>query len=835
MQIQWNDYRKHILAIGLFLALVLIYFSPSVFQGKVIRQGDMEKYKGMVEEMIRYGKSGQNKDKEVVAWSGSMFSGMPTYTTTVMYAPRNYVGYLEKPMKWIDNYGGSILLVSLICFYVLMCVLGVNFWLAIAGSIAFAFASYNLIIIEAGHITKAYVIGYMPLVVAGIFLLFRNKLFMGAALTTLGITFSLLNNHIQITYYLALFCFILYLGFLFIEIREKQYRKLLKITGILLVCVIVGVLPNGKNLYSNMEMSKESLRGPTELTHETTQSGEKISSGLDIDYAFAWSYGKAETFTLMIPDFYGGASGGELDKSSELYQSLKARGAQVGESVRSYTYWGDQPFTSGPVYFGAIVCFLFVLGMFVIRHPLKWWIFGGTVFFIFLSWGRNFAAVNEFLFHYLPLYNKFRTPSMALVIPGLTFPLVAMWGLKEIVQQKVEKAYLKKSLYYAAGLTGGFCLLFALLPGMFLDFVSPLDVNYQLPDWYYKALVADRQSLLRADAFRSFVFILLGAVLVNWFRVTKDKVKTGKYMLMGLTALILVDLWGVDKRYLNDENFVSPHAVNPYPMTVADREILKDQDPSYRVLNLNDPFNETNTSYYHKSIGGYSPAKLRRYQELIDHRIMGEIQLIVTAFKNAKTAEEITNVFKNTPTLDMLNMRYVIYNPQQPPLYNPYADGNAWFVDSLEIVKNADAEIAALNRINPLVTAVVDERFAGELRGYTFRKDTNAVIEMTSYEPIKVVYRSKADTEQLAVFSEIYYPHGWQAFIDGKPVPHFRTDWILRGLKVPAGEHIIEFKFVPKAYLTAANIAAVSSLIVVLFFIFALVWSLWKYNRKPEA
>lgn len=834
MKIQMKEIRNHLIAIAVFVAVVLIYFSPSIFGGKEIPQGDMIKYKGMSEEVRRYAETPEGKANDVVAWTGSMFSGMPTYHITVPGTPVNSVSYLEKPVKSIDYLGGSMVLTGLICFYILMCVMGVRQWLAVAGSIAFALASYNLIIIAAGHITKAYVIGYMPLTIAGLILVFRQKWLLGSALTTLGIVLSIMNNHIQITYYLALFCFVIYLGYSYGMIRRKEYKVWGKITGILVACVLVAVLPNLGNLYANAEMSKESMRGPTELTEKVSK--EKVSSGLDIDYAFSWSYGKAETMTLLIPNFYGGSSGGELGKNSNLYKTLRSNGYAVGDKIQSYTYWGDQPFTSGPVYFGALVCFLFVLGMFVIKNPLKWWILGGTVFFIFLSWGNNFMALNEFLFHHLPLYNKFRTPSMSLVIPGLVFPIVGMWGLKEILTQQVEMCLLKKALYYALGITGGLCLIFWLMPGAFLDFSAARDVMYQLPDWYYRDLLADREMLLKHDALRSLVYILLGAALVYGFVVAKDKKKTATYVGIGLALLILVDLWSVDKRYLSNDSFADPRTVNPFVKSAADVEILKDKDPSFRVMNLNDPFQESYTSFYHKSIGGYNAAKLRRYQELIDHHIGREVRILSTALQSGdKAATGVqSEIFRHTPVLNMLNARYVIANPKEKPVKNPEAYGSAWFAEKLELVPDADAEMLALGKADLLKTAIVDKRFEAETAGLVLRKDSTAVIRMTAYEPVKLTYTSVSATEQLAVFSEIYYPHGWQAYIDGKPVPHFRTNWVLRGMKVPAGEHTIEFKFVPEGYIAATRTASVSSVLILLFVLFAVGCSLWNWYRKEE-
>jgi hypothetical protein len=836
MKSQIKNGLKHLFAIALFFTLTIIYFAPAIFSGKVIPQGDVEKFQGMYQELRDYSKTDNGKEQGVIAWTGSMFSGMPAYSIGVPGTPINFFNIIEAPFKAIDSHGGTPVLLGLISFYILMCVMGVNIWLAIAGSIAFAFASYNIIILEAGHITKAYVIAYMPLTIAGMLLVFKEKWLLGGILTILGISLSIKNNHIQITYYLAIFCVILFLAYLVQQIRKKQYEKLIKSTILFLICIIVAILSNLGSLYSNYEMSKESLRGKSELTEKTTGSSEKISSGLDIEYAFTWSYGKAETMTLLIPNFYGGASGENLGQDSEVYKAMKSHGAQIGKTVQAATYWGDQPFTSGPVYFGALVCFLFVLGMFVIKNPVKWWIFGVTIFFIFLSWGRNFMIFNEFLFHYLPMYNKFRTVSMSLVIPGMTFIIIGIWGLKEIFTQKIDKKKLLKSFYWSLGIVGGLCLIFSIMPGTFLDFRSSNDAQYQFPDWYYNALLADRESLLKSDAFRSLVFILLGAALIHWFiKSKKNATNIAKYASIGIAMLVLIDLWTVDKRYINDDSFVVKKSIDAYKKTNADNFILRDTDFSYRVLNMNNPFNDSYTSYYHKSIGGYSAAKLRRYQELIDHRISKEIGQIGNTFQQAKTYDDLTNIFQNTPTLNMLNARYIIYNPEQPPIANPNAFGNAWFVNNYKFVENADEEIAALNEINPLEIAVIDQKFSKNIAGLSFQKDENASIEMISYEPVRVRYKSNAVSNQLAVFSEVYYPHGWEATIDGNPVEHFRTDWTLRGMIVPAGEHLIEFKFIPKEYIAASRIASVSSLLILLLLLAVIGWTGWNYYKKETA
>lgn len=830
---------KHLLALILFLGLVMVYFSPAVFDGKVILQGDNIKATGMGNsQMEQYAETAE--PGEFSAWSDAMFGGMPYSAGYGRPAPK-MPSYLVVD-RWLKSVGfthAAMVFVGLVCFYLLMCVMGVNRWLAIAGAIAFAFASYNLIIIEAGHIVKAYVIGYMPLTLAGMVLLFRRRYLWGAVLFLLGVALSLANMHIQITYYLMLLCLFVYAGFVWKKIKEKAYAEWGKTSLIMLVCVGLAVLPNAQGMYSNWDLGQHSIRGASELTPKPDASGkvEKASTGLDKEYAFQWSYGWKELLTFLVPDAYGGSSGGTLDSSSELHKALRKHGAQVGKEVQTYTYWGDKAFTSGPVYFGALTCFLFVLGMFVIRNPMKWWLFAGAVFLTFLALGRNFDAFNDVMFHHLPLYNKFRTVEMALVIPGLVFPIVAIWGLWEVLSRKAEEERLRKGFFWALGLTGGICLVLWLMPSLLLDFRSVYDVQFQnqVPDWYYTALLVDRASLASSDALRSLVFILFGAGLLVCFRKAKDKTKAATVVGIGVTVLMLVDLWTVDRRYLNDADFVKQQPAEMYRESVADKEILKDTDSTFRVLNIDNPWQETNTSYFHHSIGGYHAVKLRRYQELIDYRLGGELRQIIAALQKAQTAGDAMSALAACPSLNMLNTRYIIYNPEQPPLRNPFAFGNAWFVDVLEVVENADAEIAALDRIDPRRTAVVDKRFQDELEGFVLQKDSTATISLEHYRPNRLTYRTKAESEQLAVFSEIYYQPGWKVTIDGKEAPHFRADWILRGMRVPAGEHTLVFEFRPEGYVTAAYISSYSSFLILLLLLAAVgrsAWKEWKRMRR---
>lgn len=817
----------HVFAVLLFALLPVLYFSPVVMDDKSLPQGDVLKFEGMAKELLDYN-TPDNKD--VIAWQGNMFSGMPSYHTTVIGAPANNLSFIGKMLSVLDYNCIRMVFIGLVSFYILMYVLGVRRWLAVAGSIAFAFASYNIIIIAAGHMTKAYVIAYMPLVVSGMLLLFKGKRLWGTTLFTLGTAMSISENHLQITYYLMLLSLSLFIGYAYRSIKAKKYKDFIITSLIMLGCVILAVLPNAANMYANIEMSNASTRGATELT-TTTADGEKISSGLDKDYAFQWSYQKRELLTLLIPNAFGGGSVGTLGQDSELYKAAKAQGAQLGKEIQTYTYWGDK-FTSGPVYFGALVCFLFVFGMFVIRSPYKWWLFAGSVFLTFLALGRYMDWFNDIMFHYLPLYNKFRTVEMALVIPGLVFPMIGFWGLKELLAGNVVQETFKRGMIGALAITGGLCLIVWLIPDMLLDFSSPLDSRYQFPDWYYNALIADRASLASADALRSLIIILLGAGLVFLYWKARNKKTMALVLSAGTAVLILGDLWTVDKRFLNDDDFVKEKPHETYKPSVADNEILKDKDPSYRVLNLNDPFQETSTSYFHKSIGGYHAAKLRRYQELIDHRLVGELGGIISALQQAQSIEDVAESLASSPSLNMLNTRYIIYNPGQPPIQNPFAYGNVWFVSEVKVVENTDAEIKALDEIRPLRTAVVDARFASELEGFTPAADSTASITLTSYRPNRLTYSSETSSDQLAVFSEIYYQPGWRVTIDGQPASHFRADWILRAMIVPAGKHEIVFEFYPETYVLAANVSAYSSFLILLLLIAAIGYSAWKSYRQ---
>jgi hypothetical protein len=814
----------HLIAIICFLGVTFVYFSP-LLDGKTLPQSDVQQYKGVSRELSQF----YNQEGESSAWTGSVFSGMPAYQIGIWGGTPNFLDYLEAPVKALGSSSAGPVFAGMLMAYILFCIMGVGTIPAILGAIAYSLSSYNIIIIDAGHVTKAWAIAYMPLVIASFAAAFKRKYLLAGLVMALGLALQIKNNHLQITYYTGLLCVFLYIGLLIEDILKKNISGFFKATGALAIGVVIAILCNMGNIYSNYEMSKESTRGKSELT-QPTQS-EKQSSGLDKDYAFAWSYGKAETFSLLIPDINGGASGGLLSPDSHLYQAIKTNAPQApleSKGIQAQTYWGDQPFTSGPVYFGAIICFLFVLGMFVIKSPVKWVLFAATVFFIFLSWGRNFEGFNDWFFYHFPMYSKFRAVSTALVIPALTMLIIAIWGLKEFLSQREDIKKLQTQLYISLGITCGISLLIWIAPGIFgLNFISANDSQWinQVPDWYYNALIADRKDLLSSDALRSLIYILLtGGVLVAILK-SKDKKNIITYCSIVLVILVTADLWSIDKRYLNNDKFQSKLTYNtdqPFQQTAADKVILQDKQPSYRVLNLNNPFNETHTSYFHKSIGGYHAAKLKRYQELIDYNLQNEIASIIKSF-DTQNIDSITEAFKANTALNMLNTKYIIFHPEQAPLVNPYAIGNAWFVSDYKFVDNADEEIAALQSTNLHTTAIIDKRFEQELKGLTITSDSTASIELTNYKPNNLKYRLSTQTEQLVVFSEVYYANGWEAYIDGKPASHFRADWTLRAMRIPAGEHEIDFKFIPHEYNTARTIASASSGLLLLLFIAGLV------------
>ena len=790
----WTKTWPHLVAIVTFVLLVMVYFAPQVFENKQLPQGDMISARGMGHDAREY----HEQTGEWSHWSNSMFGGMP-YNVTSGVDSKSIFRPISTLMK-VSFHGETtaVLWLLLIGFYIFMLAVGSGPWLGIVGAIAFAFGSYNLIIIGAGHVTKGWVLATVPAVIGGCMLCYQKKYIVGFIVTLLATGLNVYWNHQQISYYTLLMLIPLAITYLVYAIREKKQKQFWTASAALVVAAIMAIAPAMDKLLPTWDYSKETMRGGAVL--KGTEDSEAGKSGLNREYAFQWSYGKAETMTLLIPNFYGGSSNYALGEDSETYKTVKkyAGSSQAKQIVKSLpTYWGDQPFTSGPVYAGAIICFLFVLGLLAVKGPERWWLLAAVIIGILLSWGRNLPSLNNWLFDHLPLYNKFRTPSMSLVMTTTAMAMLGMLALRALLKKEVEL----KHIYIATGITGGLCLLFALFPGLAGGFTAKMDA--QLPEWLSECLLDDRRAMLTSDAWRSLCFILLAAA--GAFAYLKiEKMRSGILIaLMGV--LILADLWTVDKRFLNDDHFV-PKKRTLVTMTEADKQILADKDPNYRVLNLTtSTFNDAQTSYFHKSVGGYSPAKLRRYQDIIDYYFAGNINMNV---------------------LNMLNTRYVI--TQQGVQYNPEAFGNAWFVQNIDWVNNPNEEIAAIGNIDLLQKAVIDTCWRTKVsEGLAMTQP--ASIRLTNYaNPGNLFYESESSEDGLAVFSEVYYKT-WKAFIDGKEVPVVRANYILRAIEVPAGKHTIEFRCEDDLLLDTQIVSTIASCMVVLVIILLLV-----FRRKIE-
>ena len=799
-----RDVLPHLIAILIFLVLVAVYFYPVLFEGKGLSQHDILQFKGGAQEIVEY----REKTGEEALWTNSMFSGMPSYLINTRY-PGDFSGIIHTILTFsLPALAGNIF-ITLLCAYILFVTLGMRSWLAVVGAIAFAFTSYNIIILEAGHNTKSLTIAYIPMVLAGLLYALRKNLWIGAALFAVGLTLNLHFNHLQMTYYMLLLVIVFGIVEVIFAIRNGAIAELLKRGAVLLLAAILAVGVNFGRLLTTAEYTPYSIRGKSELS--SPDNGNQASSGLDRDYAFNWSYGVSETMTLLIPDFNGGSSSASLDEDSETYQAFIRMGApqpQALQLVKSLPlYWGAQPMTSGPVYVGAIICFLFVLGLFIVDRRWVSWLVAGTILSLLLAWGKNFEAFNYFMFDYFPGYNKFRAVSSALVIAQIAIPFLAILALAKLVNAKGEIKDLDKKLLISGGITGGICVLVWLFAGM-ASFTSPIDQNLIQAQFPVDAIRADRESLMRSDALRSLVFIVLALGVLYFY--LKDKL-SATVAIVGVGVLILVDLWVVDKRYLNNDDFQKQVVETHFQPTQADRIIMQDSALSYRVYYLPNAFNDARSSYYHKSIGGYHGAKLRRYQDVIDRHISQN----------------------NLEVLRMLNTKYAITgDPKQPVQLVPDPLGNAWFVEEIKPVESPDEELDALTLFDAGRTAVVDvTKFP--IEDHVYNPD-NSSIKLVTYEPDYLKYTYEAKEEGVVVFSEIYYPEGWQAYLDGEPVDHFRANYILRAMKVPAGKHTIEFRFDPKSYKVGNTVSLISSILLVLMIAGAIMFTVKKKAREEE-
>ncbi len=820
----------YLVAIVVFLAITLTYFSP-LLEGKKLQQHDIAMWKGMSKEISDF----RDSTGEEALWTNSMFGGMPAWQISVQYKA-NLMRYVDKIITLGLPSPANLVFLYFVGFFILLLVLRVNPWVSLAGSIAFALSSYFFIILGAGHTSKAHAIGYMAPVLAGIILTYRGKYWQGALLTAIALALEIKAGHLQITYYLLIVIFFYGVYQLIVTAVDKTWPGFLKATGWLMLAAFLAVLTHSTNLWATYEYGKETMRGKPELSKELKNK----SSGLDRDYITAWSYGKGETWSLLIPDVKGGASGQignqkALNNADSRYRNIIAKQS---------SYWGDQPGTSGPVYVGAFVLFLAILGMFILDDRLKWMLFAVTVLSIMLAWGKNMMWFTDIFIDFVPGYNKFRAVSMTLVIAELAIPILAFMALNKIIQTPDLLKKNMKLFYISLGLTAGFILLFYMFPTSFFSFLSQYEKDQfrQLEATndpaqiraFIDNLEAVRIAIFREDALRSLFFIIVGASLLMAFAY--GKMKKG-WLIAGVTLLILIDLYGVDRRYLNNQNFIpARQADKPFVPSRADKDILKDHDPDFRVLDLSkSTFNDASCSYFHKSIGGYHGAKLQRYQDLIDEYLNPEIMDLVNSLPGQHPQKELEQILSRQHVLNMLNTKYVILRPDMMPLPNDNAFGNAWFVKDYVVVKNADEEIAALGKYDLRTTAIVDDDFKDLLpeKG-TFGGDTAAVIRLDSYAPNKLVYSFSSKTEQLVVFSEIYYNKGWDVYLDGEQVPYFRANYVLRAMTVPAGDHQIEWKFKPRVWYVGEKISFASSLLLILLLLGVLVFEGRKYFEKRK-
>lgn len=841
MQFSFKKFLPYIAAVAVFAVLTLIYFKP-LLSGKEISQHDIMQARGMSKEIGDF----REKYNSEPLWTNSMFGGMPAYQVSTKY-PGNWMFTVNNALIQILPHPGGQIFMCFIGFFILLLCLQIEPWLALVGSIAYGLSTYFIVALGAGHNSKINALAYLPAVIGGVILLFRGKWWLGFAVTALFMALELTANHVQITYYGFMIIGAIVIGYMYQAFKEKTWSNFLKALGFFTLATIISVLPNAGNLMCTEEYGKYSTRGTSELTitPDGKSNAENKTSGLDKDYVVQYSHGISESFTFLIPDYKGGSS--SIPIGEEDPNALKKVAPDFKQAVGANgSYFGDQYITAGPVYIGAIIMFLVVLGLFITKHRLKWPLLIVTLLGMMLSWGSHFMGLTSFFLDHVPGYNKFRAVSMTMVIAELCLPLFAILTLNELIKFKSlnekiavglikKEIELKKILIISFALVGGFCLIGYLAPDLVNSF-SPDGEEQQMiyrysrggnnPEDQVRSYVTQllpqlqiaRKAIFQSDAIRSFIFITLAFVFIYLFLNKKIK----REMLFGaLGIFILIDLWTVDMRYLGEKNFVTKaQNMSSFEKTPADEEILKDPDPNYRVLNLGtSPFQDAATSYLHKSIGGYHGAKLKKYQELYDFYFNQQINSFYEGFNNARGNDSILNIeFSKLGIFNMLNTKYYIVQFSEDkvvPVLNTQANGHAWFVKEVAVAENADQEIIGLGKIDTKTQAIMQSKFKNDVKvdlNYTGRGS----IKLKSYKPNELVYESNSNEAQFAVFSEIYYPKGWNAYLDGTVMPHVAVNYVLRGMPVPAGKHTIEFKFEPETYKTGNSIARIGSILVLL-------------------
>ena len=800
----------HFFVTVFFILAAVSYFHP-VLQGKVIYQHDIAQYTGMAKEQNDFRK----KTDAEPYWTNSAFGGMPTYQLGANY-PHNYIKQLDRIIRFLPR-PADYLFLYLIGFYILLCCLKVDYRLAIVGALAFGFSTYLIIIIGAGHNAKAHALGYLPLLLAGIVLVFRKKYLWGFLLTAIAMALEIVANHYQMTYYFMLLVLVLGIVYLVDAIKRKELKHYFTSVGLLLIAVLIGIATNATGLMATKEYADWSTRGKSELTINPDGSLKNNTGGLSKEYITQWSYGISESLNLFVPRLFGGASQENLGESSKSFNYLVDKGLPRSSALDFVSgiplYWGQQPITSGPAYIGAILFFLFVLGLFLVKGKHKWWLLFGTLMSLVLSWGKNFSALTNFMIDYFPLYDKFRAVSSIQIVLELCVPILAILALKKLFMDKVPQADKIKSLKYAAGVVLGLGVLLFVFKGTF-SFIGAADANLRMTglEELPEMLRLDRKAVYTSDLLRSMAFVLVTAVLL-WFYL-KQKLKTSLVVIV-LGALIVFDLVGVDLRYVNGDNFVSKRRMlEPFQKTIADKQILEDEG-EFRVFDQTDGFDSAKTAYFHNAITGYHAAKPAGMQDLFDFHVYNG----------------------NLSVFNMLNVKYVVREDEEGnkfPIENPNANGNSWFVKNLVQVTSADEEIRALDSLDTKQNAVVNTKKFNNINRFDYQVDSTASIRLTNYEPNQLTYTSSNSNAGVTVFSEMYYANGWNAYIDGKLKDHFRVNYVLRALKIPEGEHTIEFKFEPKVVQQGGQITLASTILLALVLLGGIGFSFWKTRREEK-
>ena len=802
-------------AVIIFLALGYIYCYPQL-KGKVLYAGDQQNYMSASHQSWVY----HEQTGDFTFWNDSMYSGMPNYqigggiydADWLLRPINNFIHRPDSP--------GWLLFLYFLCFFICLRCFDINKWLSIVGAVAIGLSTYFPIAICAGHLTKAMTIAATAVVLGAFNLIFSKKKYVLGAVLTMVFVAGGSTKHPQMFYYYFMLIGLLWIVQLISHLKEKRWKDMLVGTVVFALSVGLGLGANSANVFANAEFTRETIRGGQSDLYEKASSDD-VSNGLSLQYVTQYSYGIGESLTFLIPGAKGGATSMDIGKESGLYKSIIAKGIPASTALftveNAPMYWGEQPYTAGGVYMGAIVCFLFLLGCLIVPGPHKWGLLIGTILSIMLAWGQHFMWLTKLFYNYFPMYSKFRAVASILIVAEVAMPLLGFLAVREMMLGRVEKKKLWKSILWSAGITGGLCLLLALFGGSLFSFVSERDAVVTvptIPDWVYSAVIDQRKAMFRSDALRSAAFIA-AAALVLWV-YSKDKLKPGLLVAI-LGVLILLDMWPVDRRYFNYDNFVTPKQnVASFEMLPYEEQLMKDKDPNFRVYNITDfPFNDARTSYYFKSIGGYSAAKLRRYQDLID--------------------QHLTKMHQ--PVIDMLNTKYIIVKGEDGeamPMYNSGAMGNAWFVSNIMVVDNPNRESDALMTVDLRKVAVIDRQFARKVSSTTLSVPDDAVIKLTDYTPKSLTYRVSSSKPGTVVFSEIYYPYGWKATIDGKSADYFRADYILRAMNVPAGSHTINFTFEPDSVRKGNNLSRICIYLIYIATALAALYGVWILFRKKK-